>query len=582
MSDSSKIFARNLTARADYQTIGNPDISRPEDSVANCFPGLDVDLRNLDRRFFPGLVFEFISSGSPLEPDRMGALLLYPDGRGDSDLQPEYLDQLTSEQQAWIAPLRAKLHADLTGTVGRELAVGKWYLAWIRQGEKQINMTDILSDGSSVPSDGMTVWRLVRGLTPGEVSVGLRRRDADGFVKLKGWRRLFTSPRTGVLSRAYQPGELQMSMCSPWQHDFRDCACHYWASNRPDVVHPEAEPGEPALPGGTNPELANRRVDWMRADSSRKATAAVLSTLDANRPFQMDHFQINRTWQDLKLVLNNTEIGELYLPSTADTAKPYASPEVLYGVIRDNLAPLELTLVIEYLFARFSVVGGDAPRDPRWPDLGKHAEFVRHHLLLTAVSEMQHLRWANEVLWALVQADPSIAIYKPVLTPAIRVPIGKGESRNRALRSLTPEVLDQFIAVEEPSGTIDGAYARAVSTLNQPAFPRHLSDLVGRIVNDGVQHFVRFRDLKAVLSLYRDLDPPPYLRPLQLASNNVAKAALDAYQAILGGLERAYTAMSVGDFATAGAAIADTKQSMTTLLAEGEALAVRNLGIPFW
>jgi len=373
-------------------------------------------------------------------------------------------------------------------------------------------------------------------------------------------------------------------MCSPWQHDFRDCACHYWASNRPDVVHPEAEPGDRLLPDGTDPapELANRRIDWMRADSSRKATADVLSTLDANRPFQMDHFQINRTWQDLKLVLNNTEISELYLPSTPDTAKPYASPEELYGVIRDTLAPLELTLVLEYLYARFSVIGSDVVRDPRWPDVGKHAEFVRHYLLLTAVSEMQHLRWANEVLWALVQTNPSVATYEPVLTPAMTVPIGKGKSRNRALRPLTPEVLDQFIAVEEPSGTIDGAYARAVATLNRPGYPRHLSDIVGRIVNDGVQHFVRFRDLKAVLSLYKDLNPPPYLRPLPLASMNEAKAALEAYQAILTGLKRAYAAMAIGDFTTAGEAISDTRRAMTALLAEGEAIAARNLGIPFW
>ena len=45
----------NLTARAAYLVPGNPAITRPEDAVANCYPGLELDIRNLDRRFFPGL-----------------------------------------------------------------------------------------------------------------------------------------------------------------------------------------------------------------------------------------------------------------------------------------------------------------------------------------------------------------------------------------------------------------------------------------------------------------------------------------------------------------------------------------------
>ena len=48
-----KIFPRNLTALAEYLVPGNPVITRPEDAVANCFPGLEIDIRNLDRRFFP-------------------------------------------------------------------------------------------------------------------------------------------------------------------------------------------------------------------------------------------------------------------------------------------------------------------------------------------------------------------------------------------------------------------------------------------------------------------------------------------------------------------------------------------------
>ena len=67
---ANKIFPRNLTAQAAYQIAGNPVVTRPEDAVANCFPGLEVDIRNLDRRFFPGLVFDFIESGARLRASR--------------------------------------------------------------------------------------------------------------------------------------------------------------------------------------------------------------------------------------------------------------------------------------------------------------------------------------------------------------------------------------------------------------------------------------------------------------------------------------------------------------------------------
>lgn len=85
-----KVFPRNLTARAAYRVSGNPVVTRPEDAVANCYPGLEVDVRNLDRRFFPGLVFEFVAradTGAPYtDPNRYGALLSYVDVYGDPDL----------------------------------------------------------------------------------------------------------------------------------------------------------------------------------------------------------------------------------------------------------------------------------------------------------------------------------------------------------------------------------------------------------------------------------------------------------------------------------------------------------------
>jgi hypothetical protein len=46
---------------------------------------------------------------------------------------------------------------------------------------------------------------------------------------------------TAMISRELaEPGELTQGLCSPWQNDYRECSCYYWASARPDFVNVEA------------------------------------------------------------------------------------------------------------------------------------------------------------------------------------------------------------------------------------------------------------------------------------------------------------------------------------------------------
>ncbi|HEY2107139.1 MAG TPA: hypothetical protein VGH29_15175, partial [Candidatus Binataceae bacterium] len=73
-----KFIARNASAAiiTDYVT-GNPVNTRLESGVGNCFPGLELDLRNLERRFFPHLAVDFIDDGTievvAVDTDRLAA-----------------------------------------------------------------------------------------------------------------------------------------------------------------------------------------------------------------------------------------------------------------------------------------------------------------------------------------------------------------------------------------------------------------------------------------------------------------------------------------------------------------------------
>jgi hypothetical protein len=66
-SISAKLLPRNVAALRRGQTpeaaarvtAGNPISTRLESGVGNCFPGLEFDMRNLERRFFPFLEVEF-------------------------------------------------------------------------------------------------------------------------------------------------------------------------------------------------------------------------------------------------------------------------------------------------------------------------------------------------------------------------------------------------------------------------------------------------------------------------------------------------------------------------------------------
>jgi Ferritin-like len=570
-----KIFPRNLTARASYQAAGNPAVTRLEDVVANCYPGLELDVRNFERRFFPGLIFEFVArddnTASYTEPNRYGAWLRYVDYLLDPELQSE-------------APEAKRLLVDLMVNAGALGAHGDWYLEWVEQGGKRLSMRLHNPDNADYPLDGLYVWRLLRGLAPGALKIGLKRRAGGDEIVFEGWRRHFTDPVTGVINGAYQPGELLQSLCSPWQHDFRDCACMYWASNHPDAVFQQLEPGEPTLPSGqaADPILANLKVDWLRAERSRDATAAAGNTIAKNRPYQFDHFQINQEWQSLNVVIHDREIGSVYVPPREDLANPFASPEELECELREKLGPMEMALALEYLYARFSLLSPEEAGESRWSTMRDDVTFIRGCLMIIATCEMQHLRWVNELLWILHDSGLT-AFYEPVLHPAAKLPDGKGGWRDSSLRRLTPDALDDFINIERPSGFLDGAYAKVIATLRSPIYPPHAVELAERIDSDGVDHYSRFREVEMALKAYDKARPPlPYLRALEVGGGEQVAEALAIYEEILRDLGEGYRDYARERFAEGAPLVNAARLRMNDLLKIGEKLAASGIGIPFW
>ncbi|WP_292292456.1 ferritin-like domain-containing protein [Marivita sp.] len=577
--------------------LGNPVSSLMESGVGNCYPGLEFDIRQLDVRFFPGLTFEFLGL-EPAGPDgTQGVRLVNAEAESDP---------LFDDPAPWLKALKRQLN----GPEGGALGDGDWYLHAVAQHGSRIELYDFNVFQNAVqmtPYEGETCWWIIRGVEADvDLTVELTQRAPSGQplgnpVVLHGRRRHFLDD-TGMIPDVYRAGELTASMCSPWTHDFRDCACQYWASNHPDVVlgevvGPQAEDGN-AAEDAAQPVTF---LDWMRRRGPAQDIAAA-STQERARPERYDPYEINLRWQELDFVLHGTETdGTPEMPPLTALHAAYPSLQDVITALTDDLAPLEFTLSMVYLYAFFSLrapedISEDERRD--WPDLADDLRAARQLVLSVALSEMTHMRWVNQVLWTLDRAGlyPK-GKYKPIVQPhsdASKTAAAESsdlEDRVLGLRPATPDAIADFIAVERPANRLDREYAGLVDHLraNADGYPAGLYELAVRIDSDGLQHYQKFRDVKLILSRYEH-DTSIYLRDVKLAdADDPAVAdALGLLADIVDNTIKGYQAERADDMPRADACIQAARSAMRSFQVEAEALASgarkpgESVGVPFF
>jgi hypothetical protein len=135
-----------------------------------------------------------------------------------------------------------------------------------------------------------------------------------------------------------------------------------------------------------------------------------------------------------------------------------------------------------------------------------HAEVMR-----VAISEMRHLRLANDVLRQLHFMWNLPGPFKPALQIASAFPASGAKPEAFAERALTPDTLAEFIAIEKPSDSVDGLYARIVKTLEDFQLPREVAT-IRSVMADGMDHYETFLDVQVWLS--RHPDSGSYLLPV--------------------------------------------------------------------
>ncbi len=516
---------RGQSAASAVATVaGNPASTRLESGVGNCFPGLECDLRNLERRFFPFLEVNIATNAiTVIGVNRAGVDAALAAGQIDATGAESYgrIDTDVSQGRTWRV-------VTLRGAFG-PLGVRTVTIATVGQ-------------AAGEPPDAWTAIRLLTEST--EVQLTLQRGSARR--SLTGNRERYLDDN-GALAAMFVPGELTQSLCSPWTHDFRDCGCFYWASNHPDI----AQPPRPD-PGVTDPEW-NRNVPWERADRDPDVipAAAVADT----EPDILDYYEINQRWQELNFVLEGREALGSYV-AAAPSAQPFAAGVALEAQLR-YAAGVELAVMQTYLTSAYSLRATGASAA-----LTDDINAARAELMRIAFGEMRHLRAVNDVLAAIARAAG-----RP-FTPALRVArILPGETTPWQGRAATPEAITNYIRLEAPSiSSVDGLYARILATLERDGEDKEVQN-VRSIIAEGEDHYETFQFIQEWLGRH---PPATYLRNPALApppANNVQHQALQ--QQFTAVLTRLYDGYSKG--LPAGAV--DINQARTMMVVPPNGLA---------
>lgn len=521
MSESNsriKLLPRNVAAlrrgqnaqEATQVTAGNPTTTRLESGVGNCFPGLECDLRNLERRFFPFL--ECNISDTSL-----------------SVVAVDWIEAQAARTANQITVIQFRIYQKIASTL-LVLADGNsnWNVSTISGDFGPLgNLSNLQLNLLTPPSSGAgrhppDIWTAIRLLKENS-DVTLSLAGPTPF-RITGKRARYLDDN-GALAAMFLPGELTQSLCSPWTHDFRDCACYYWASNHPDIVQPEL----PLTAAASDPNW-NAFVDWERSNRSQN-TPPPSSTIDGPTARQMGHYDINNRWQQLHIVINGRELTGAIEPEKV-SGKAFVTDAELIKNLR-FAAGIELGVMHEYLCAAFSLI--------QLPiadiQLSRAVQAAHAEIMRIALGEMRHLRVVNEVL-----AQLTVPPFQPALQVSSKIPVlGPAKFRDRQFRPLTAQALKDFIEVETAAHSIDVLYSNIQATFLDRG-NEQLAQVIGSIIADGEDHLETFEFIKQWVAPFgttilrtESLAPPPATNPLH------RKLQL-AYGQLLDGLFQSYSA----------------------------------------
>lgn len=224
---SGKIDPLNRTAQLTHRSTGNPPGTLLTTAVSNNFPGLEFDYRSIWRNVFKGLVmYEAGPRVIHVAPDSEAA---------KAGIKKDMLMLRADDQLLWAEVKGPK--DESSPTVQEEFPT---------QGLEWSNaLADIIQKAEKNP--GLKI-KCDFVEAPGEdykLSTLQKQPVTSAQLEIRPMFAEELGAGNAVFGKEIsEPGDLTQGLCSPWQNDYRECSCYYWAAARPDFVNRKMEGGE--------------------------------------------------------------------------------------------------------------------------------------------------------------------------------------------------------------------------------------------------------------------------------------------------------------------------------------------------
>lgn len=251
----------NLSAQLAFRAKGNPPNSLPDTAISNAYPGLEMDFRNVWKRLLRGVMLhESLNFVVSAEKDEFKPLVgMFVLSVGGIDVTAPVTGP---NDQGVVGPLE--------DAYGNERMALEWSNA----------LADVVHK-----HQGESVHCVFRSID------GKQQVEADLEV-----RHFFEHGSAVIAKDLVSPGDLTQSLCAPWQNDYRECACFYWAANRPDYVN--VEPRADGSSTGNN---------WMQKDRTTTTPKVYISD-DWHDERLLSHTDLVSNWeQALRFVIANQD-----------------------------------------------------------------------------------------------------------------------------------------------------------------------------------------------------------------------------------------------------------------------------------
>ncbi|MFE8604471.1 hypothetical protein [Archangium violaceum] len=261
-----KLDPKNLSAQLRYRAAGNPPGTLPSSAISNCFPGLEFDFRSVWRRIFVGITMHeadnYVLDAEPRFKDLVGHRLLRVDGK-------PLVVPVMGPQRPGSDPIQLTTSTNPEGVTFMEWSNALAELLQTKAGKKV--RCEFTLEKSKYPA----------AIPKDKNQLRVEELELRPFFA-KGEQ----GPLAVIAEELAEPGELTQGLCSPWQNDYRECACYYWAASRPDYVNVEQ-----------GPQGTSVGINWLQKDRGPEAPQQyVLDNREDTRLVSYD--DLFRHWQE--------------------------------------------------------------------------------------------------------------------------------------------------------------------------------------------------------------------------------------------------------------------------------------------